>query len=452
MQNNKLAQVIIIGQANTGKSTLFNKIVKKRKSIEHNKPGVTRDYLKERVSFAGISFELIDTGGLFAGDDFEADVKLMVFSLMKEADLVVFLTDGKAEPTSLDFLIADHLRKNNIKHVLAVNKIDNERDKDKLFPFFKLGLDEPIAVSSAHKIGIENLLINIVEKLKQIDIKHSHFDNMIVPDYSIALIGKPNVGKSTLLNVITNQNRAIVSSIAGTTRDNVDTTIKRNDLIYKFVDTAGIRSKSRIKEQVESISRVKTITLFKEIDCVLFLIDATSTITDQDQKIASLIVESGISCIILINKWDLIKNKYENQLIFADEIRNRLKFFRFIPFLFISAKEKEGINDIFPKIEQVISNYKQKIATSAINKCLENALTYKAPPSFKGKRLKVFYALQTGNNPFILTAFVNNPKLVHFSYKRYLENKIRACFNLEGVQLRLIFKGKNRDRFLKDAE
>ena len=446
----KLPEVVIVGQVNTGKSTLFNRLCGYRKAIEHHTPGVTRDRLYADVHSDYGSFTIVDTGGLLAGDIFEDDVSENVQAALEKARLILFLIDARCERTSVDNFVADLVRKAGRPYLLVANKVDPQSAESLAFGSYELGMGEPIAISAAHGVGIGNLIEQICKTLK---IKPSSIattpdlataEENLGSTINVTILGRPNVGKSTLLNALLGKDRAIVSKHAGTTRDATDTEHVVDGQKYVLIDTAGLRHKARVTDDIEYYSTTRTLESLKRADIALLLLDATATISEQDQRIAGFIEECGCGCIIVVNKWDLIPEKDEHTiLVYEDEILGRLKFIRHVPFLFISAKTKQRVTNLYEIIQHVYENTQQKLQTAELNKCLADAQLKKPAPSFKGKRLRIYYATQTSNKPFIITLFVNNPELVHFSYKRYLENRLREWFQIDGVPVRIVFRKKS---------
>ncbi|MFH1429671.1 MAG: ribosome biogenesis GTPase Der, partial [Candidatus Margulisiibacteriota bacterium] len=442
----RLPKVVIVGRPNTGKSTLFNRIIGKRKSIEHHTPGVTRDCIRVNVEKYDKPFTLIDSGGLLVGDLFENEVTANVQAILKEAALVILLLDARGELTSADSFCADMVRRSGKPYLLVANKIDTPEKESLAFGFYGLGMGEPLMVSAAHNIGIGGLIEAICKVLPNPPSLPVQNNQLIIqPDTEklspihVAILGRPNVGKSTLLNALIGRDMAIVSPHAGTTRDSIDIEHLYEGQNYIFIDTAGLRHKARVTDDIEYYTTTRTMQSLEQADVAILLIDATSTITEQDQRIAGLIKESGCACLVVVNKWDLIPDKDEHTMcVFEDEISGRLKFLRFVPFLFISAKTKQRVTNIYEKIINAYKNATQDIPTGPLNRVIEQAQLNKPAPSFKGKRLKIYYSVHTGNRPFVIACYVNNTQLVHFSYRRYLENRIRESFNLEGIPITLI--------------
>ena len=445
-----LPEVVIVGQVNTGKSTLFNRLCGKRQAIEHHTPGVTRDRLYADIQSDYGSFTIVDTGGLLAGDIFEGDVTENVQASLLKAKLIIFLIDARQGITSVDQFVANLVRMSGKPYLLVANKVDPQTQDGLAYSSYELGMGEPVAISAAHGVGIGNLTEQICLKLK---LKPSSLattpdllsaQNNMGSTIKVTILGRPNVGKSTLVNALLGKERAIVSKHAGTTRDATDTEHVVDGQKYVLIDTAGLRHKARVTDDIEYYSTTRTLESLKRADIAVLLLDATATISEQDQRIAGFIEESGCGCIIVVNKWDLIPEKDEHTiLVYEDEILGRLKFIRHVPFLFISAKTKQRVTNLYEIIQHVYKNTQKKLQTSELNKCLADAQLKKPAPSFKGRRLRIYYATQTGNKPFIITLFVNNPELVHFSYKRYLENRLREQFAIDGVPIRIVFRKKS---------
>ncbi|MFC1478940.1 ribosome biogenesis GTPase Der [Candidatus Margulisiibacteriota bacterium] len=440
----RLPKVVIVGRPNTGKSTLFNRILGKRKAIEHCTPGVTRDCIRANVAKYDKEFTLIDSGGLLAGDLFEDEVTAHVQAIIKEASLILLLLDARGELTSTDSFCADIVRKSGKPYLLVANKIDTPDKESLASDFYSLGMGDPLMISASHNLGIGSLIDAICDILPNQPANLPVCQPPVVTDtIKVAILGRPNVGKSTLLNALLGRTMAIVSPHAGTTRDAIDIDHMYEGQHYTFIDTAGLRHKARVTDNIEYYTTTRTMQSLEQADVAILLLDATATITEQDQRIAGFIKDSGCACLVAVNKWDLIPDKDEHtMLIFEDEIAGRLKFLRFVPFLFISAKTKQRVTNSYEKIRDIYKNATQKISTSALNRAIEQAQLQKPAPSFKGRRLKIYYSVHTGNRPFVITCFVNNTQLIHFSYRRFLENRIRESFNLEGIPLRIIFKKK----------
>lgn len=431
--------VAVVGRPNVGKSTFFNKIIGKRISIVENTPGVTRDRIYADAEWNGKHFMLIDTGGI------EIDSSDIILSQMRSqaqiaietANVILFMTDGREGVTSADKEVASILMKTGKEVLLVVNKVDGRHLPDHYYDFYELGMGDPIAISSANMLGLGDLLDEIVNRFPpEADI--SEDDDSI----KIAVIGKPNVGKSSLINAILGEERVIVSDIAGTTRDSIDTPFIQDDDHYIFIDTAGIRRKSKVSENIEKYSVIRAVSAIERADVCLLIIDAENGVTEQDKKIAGIAHESGKGIIIVVNKWDLIEKETNTLNTFTKEIRKELSFMPYAPILFISALKKQRLNKTLPLIKHVANQCAMRVSTGQLNDLISEAIIMNQPPSDKGKRLKIYYASQVGVKPPLFAFFVNNRELTHFSYSRYLENKIREGFGFEGTSIKMVYREK----------
>lgn len=430
--------IAIVGRPNVGKSTLFNALVGTRVSIVKDVPGVTRDRIYADVTWLNYQFTIIDTGGI------EPESKDLMLSHMREqamlaidtADLIIFLTDVRQGLVDADFQVASMLRKSHKPVVLAVNKVDNfEKQQADIYEFYNLGIGEPMPISAAGKQGLGDMLDMVVER-----IAPELFEEEEDGRPRIAVIGKPNVGKSSIINRLLGENRVIVSEIAGTTRDAIDTVVVYDEKEYIFTDTAGLRRKSKIKEDLEHYSVVRTVTAVEHSDIAVLVIDAVEGVTEQDAKIAGIAHEQGKGMIIAVNKWDAIEKNDKTIYQFRDKILNTLSFMPYAEMIFLSAKTGQRFPKLFDLIEAVIENHSLRIATGVLNEILMEAVAMQQPPSDKGKRLKIFYMTQVSVKPPTFVIFVNNKELMHFSYTRYLENKIREAFGFQGTPLRFIIR------------
>jgi len=429
--------VAIVGRPNVGKSTFFNRIAGRRISIVEDTPGVTRDRIYMDVEWLEHNFTLIDTGGI------EPLSKDVILSQMREqsrvaietADVIIFMVDAREGITATDQEVADMLRKTKKPVLLVCNKVDNEKLEDRVYEFYNLGLGTPIPISSEQALGLGDLLDCVVE----------FFPGKGVQDYDediikVAITGKPNVGKSSIINRILGEERVIVSDVPGTTRDAIDTYFTLGDKKYIFIDTAGIRKRSRVDEAVERYSVIRALTAVTRSDVCLLVIDATSGPTEQDTKIAGYIHDEGKGCIIAVNKWDLIVKDNKTIIEFTKDIKNKLTFVNYAPILFISAITGQRINKILGKVDFISEQSALRITTGLLNDVLGEAVLLNQPPSDKGKRLKIFYTTQISIKPPTFLIFVNNKDLMHFSYLRYLKNQFRNAFGFEGSPVRLIVK------------
>ena len=428
--------VAIVGRPNVGKSTLFNALAGDKISIVKDTPGVTRDRIYADCTWLNYNFTLIDTGGI------EPDTKDIILSQMREqaqiaidtADVIVFITDVRQGLQDADAKVADMLRRSAKPVVLAVNKVDSfEKFQADVYEFYNLGIGDPVPVSAAGRLGIGELLDEVVR----------HFPAGTGAEEEderprVAIVGKPNVGKSSIVNRLLGENRVIVSDIAGTTRDAIDTVIKRNGREYVFIDTAGLRRKSKVKEELERYSIIRTVTAVERADVVVLVIDATEGVTEQDAKIAGIAHERGKGMIIAVNKWDAVEKDNSTVNKFSAKIREILSFMPYADILYISALSGQRLPKLFDHIDVVIENQNLRIATGVLNEILTEAVALQQPPSDRGRRLKIFYVTQVAVKPPTFVLFVNDKELMHFSYTRYLENRIRDAFGFGGTSLRFI--------------
>ena len=430
--------VAIVGRPNVGKSTLFNALAGEMISIVKDTPGVTRDRIYADVTWLDRKFTMIDTGGI------EPDSSDLILSRMREqaqiaidvADVIIFITDVKDGLVDSDDKVADMLRRSQKPVILVVNKVDSvQKYQMDVYEFYNLGIGEPIAISAANRMGLGDMLDMVVSYFPEKTEEEEEDD---IP--KIAIVGKPNVGKSSLINKLIGEERVIVSDIAGTTRDAVDTRVKRNGREYIFIDTAGLRRKSKIKEEIERYSVIRTVTAVERADIAVIMIDAEEGVTEQDAKIAGIAHERGKGVIIAVNKWDAIEKDDKTIYKHTEKIRNVLSYMPYARLLFISAKTGQRLQKLFEVIDVVIENRSLRIQTGVLNEILAEAVTLQQPPSDKGKRLKIFYITQVGVKPPTFVIFVNDKELMHFSYVRYLENKIRDAFGFEGTSLKFIIR------------
>lgn len=430
----------IIGRPNVGKSTFFNYIIGKRLSIVEDRPGVTRDRIYGEANWRGRNFTLVDTGGI------EPESNDVILSQMKNqaniainiADVIIFLTDIKQGVTSADEEIALMLRRSKKPVILVCNKSDNfGKTADDIYEFYNLGLGDPLPVSSTNALGIGDVLDAICDNLPP--KSETEEDDDII---NIAVIGKPNVGKSSLVNKILGENRVIVSDVAGTTRDAVDSYFENDKGKYNFIDTAGIRRKSKISESIEKFSIMRALFAVERADVCLMLIDATVGVTDQDAKIAGEAHEAGKGVIIVINKWDAVEKETGTLEDYKKDVYNKLGYLTYAPIIFISAKTGQRVDKLFDLINKVANNNAMRVSTSMLNQVISEAIAVRQPPTDKGKRLKILYATQASSKPPTFVIFVNDKSLFHFSYERYLVNQIRTNFGLEGTPIRVISREK----------
>lgn len=428
--------VAVVGRPNVGKSTFFNKIVGRRVSIVEDTPGVTRDRIYAEAEWNGIGFDLIDTGGI------EPDSKDIILSQMREqaqmamdmADVILFIVDGKDGITTADEEVATMLRRTGKKIILLVNKIDNPRKiPDNFYDFYTLGLGEPIPISSVNMLNLGDVLDDIVKSFP--DNKYEETD-----DIKVSVIGKPNVGKSSLINALADDNRVIVSPIAGTTRDAIDTPFEWEGDKYLLIDTAGIRRKSRVNEDIERYSVIRSIAAIERCDVCLLLIDAEEGLTEQDKKIAGEAHEAGKGIVVVVNKWDLIHKETNTMRDYRRKIEAELLFMSYAPVVFISALKRERLSEVMAMVKFVAEKRALRVPTGQLNSLIADAVLMNQPPADKGRRLKVYYASQIGVKPPLFAFSINDRELMHFSYARYLENKIRAAFGFEGTSVKFLFR------------
>lgn len=436
--------VAIIGRPNVGKSTLFNAIAGEPISIVKDTPGVTRDRIYADCTWLNMNFTLIDTGGI------EPDSSDVILSQMREqaeiaietADVIVFITDVRQGLVDSDSKVCDMLRKSRKPVVLAVNKVDSmAKFGNDVYEFYNLGIGDPIPVSASSRLGIGDLLEAVASHFKNKDTEDEEDDDRP----RIAIVGKPNVGKSSIINRLTGQNRVIVSDIAGTTRDAIDTVVVNNKQEYVFIDTAGLRRKSKVKEDIERYSIIRTVTAVDRADVVILVIDAIEGVTEQDAKIAGIVHDRGKGIIVAVNKWDLIEKNDKTIYEYTNEIKRILSFMPYAEFIFISALSGQRLQKLFELIDIVRENQTLRIQTGVLNEIISEATVMQQPPSDKGKRLKIFYATQVAVKPPTFVIFVNIKQLMHFSYQRYLENRIREAFGFRGTSIRFIIRERKED-------
>ena len=436
--------VAVVGRPNVGKSTLFNALAGKRIAIVEDTPGVTRDRIYQDVEWMGYAFTLIDTGGI------EPDSKDIILSQMREqaqiaidtADVILFMVDVKQGLTDADAKVADMLRKSGKPVLLTVNKVDDfQKGMLDVYEFYNLGIGEPYAISAANRLGIGDLLEEVVK----------HFDTL--PDTEeeddvvrVAIVGKPNVGKSSIINKLIGENRLIVSDIAGTTRDAIDTEVTYNKKKYTFIDTAGLRRKNKIKEELEQYMIVRTVSAVERADVAVLVIDAKEGVTEQDAKIAGIAHERGKAAIILVNKWDLIEKDNHSVKEFTKKVKSILSFMPYAELLFVSAQTGQRLVKLYPMIDAVALNHAMRVQTGVLNEILSQAVVMQQPPSDKGRILRLYYMTQVAIKPPTFVVFVNDKELMHFSYTRYIENQIREAFGFKGTPIRIYARERKGDR------
>ena len=435
----KKAVVAIVGKPNVGKSSLFNRIVGERKSIVYDEPGVTRDRLYSKASWLTREFNIIDTGGIeIENRPLQESIRTQAEIAINEADVIVFLCDGRTEVSDDDYLIAKMLKKSGKPIILAVNKIDDISLSANAYDYYKLGLDSDIVIcSTTHGIGIGDLLDKIVDTLPKFDNKKD--ENVI----HFSLIGRPNVGKSSLYNAILNEERVIVSNIEGTTRDAVDTPFIRDDQHYVIIDTAGLRKKGKSYEAIDKYAAIRALAAVDRSDVVLLVLDGNRGILEQDRSVVSYAVEEGKPLIIIVNKWDLVDKTEKSMNDYIKDLKENFKFCSYATFMFVSALTKQRVGQITDEIARVYKNASKHIPTSIVNEIILDAFAYNPTPDFNGGRLKIFYANQVATNPPLIILFVNDPDYMHFSYKRYLENKLRERIDFEGTPLKLVCRARD---------
>lgn len=432
----KLPAVALVGRPNVGKSTLFNRIVGKQISIIEDTPGITRDRIYALATYNDYKFNVIDTGGIDMGPElFNEEIRMQAEIAIEEADIVIFIVDGKEGLTANDYAVRDILRKSGKRIIVVINKMDTKLSKDNVYDFYELGFDNYVAVSAEQNFGINDMLDMIVANIDKKD-----YDDYNEDVIKFSVIGRPNVGKSSLVNAILNEQRVLVSSEAGTTRDAIDTPFTYNDQELVVIDTAGIRKRGKVWENVEKYSVLRAMRAIDRSDICLIVLDASEGIKEQDKHIAGYAYEAGRGIIIVVNKWDLVKDKSMKE--FKEDILFHFPFISYAPIVFLSALTTKRIHTLMPEILKINGNVKREIPTNLLNAVIMDAVALTPPPSYKSKRLKVSYVNQTGIKPPKFTLSVNDKGLVHFSYERYLKNKLRENFDFEGTPIKLQFKNK----------
>lgn len=430
--------VAIVGRANVGKSTIFNRIVGQRISIVEDTPGVTRDRIYADASWLTRDFKIIDTGGIeLENASFTEQIKMQAEIAIEEADIILFVVNGREGVTKEDLFVARLLQKSRKPIVLAVNKIDDQKFKDNIYDFYSLGIGDPIAVSGSHGIGIGDVLDEIIHQLPAVDEKKE--DDVI----RFSVIGRPNVGKSSLTNAILGEERVIVSDIEGTTRDAIDTPFEKDGQKYCVVDTAGMRKKGKIYENVEKYSVLRALSAVEKSDVVLMVIDGNQGIIEQDKHVAGYAHEAGKAVILVVNKWDLIEKDSKTMKKMESQIREQFKYLDYAPIIFVSAKDKKRVHLLLPMIQEVYANSQKRVATSVLNDVLIDAQTMNPTTTFNGGRLKIYYANQISVCPPTFVLFTNDPQYLHFSYKRYLENRLRDAFGFEGTPIHILCRKRD---------
>ncbi|MEE5992761.1 MAG: ribosome biogenesis GTPase Der [Oscillospiraceae bacterium] len=438
-----LPVVAVVGRPNVGKSTLFNKLIGQRLSIVEDTPGVTRDRIYSKCEWRGRKFMVVDTGGIEPKED---DKLLTLMRQQAEiaishADVIILVTDVRSGVTANDYAVADMLQKSGKPIVLCVNKCDTLGETPmEVYEFYNLGIGDPFPVSSVHGHGTGDMLDEVIKHFPENDI-----DDYDEDDIKVAVIGKPNAGKSSLINRIAGEERVIVSDIAGTTRDATDTIIEREEGRFIFIDTAGIRRKSKITEKIEHYSVLRAYMAIDRADVCVIMIDAVEGFTEQDSKVAGYAHEQGKACIVAVNKWDAVEKTDKTMDEYRKKLENDFSFMSYVPFIFISAKTGQRVEKLFEKIKFVYEQNSMRISTGTLNDILAYAVARVEPPSDKGRRLKIYYMTQASTKPPTFVLFVNRADLFHFSYQRYIENQIRTTFGMEGTPIRMIIRERNRN-------
>lgn len=423
----------IVGRPNVGKSTIFNRILQERKSIVEDTPGVTRDRIYGKGEWLTKEFRLIDTGGIQVADQpFKKEIEIQVEIAIEEADTILFVVSGKDGITTDDEYIARMLRKANKPVILVVNKVDDTQFQNSIYEFYNLGIGDPIACSGAHGIGIGDVLDQLITSFES--RRHKDYESSL----SFCFIGRPNVGKSSLVNAILNQERVIVSNVEGTTRDAIDTPFKADGKDYVVVDTAGIRRKGKVFESIEKYSVLRAMSAIERSDVALIVIDGEKGILEQDKHVAGYAHESGKGVIIVYNKWDTVEKDEQTMARITKEIRSEFVYLSYAPIVFVSALTKQRVHSLLPLIEEVANYNSLRIQTNVLNEVILDAQLMTPPPTHNGKRLKIYYASQVAANPPTIVLFVNDPELLHFSYKRFIENKLREVFEFKGTPIHIM--------------
>jgi GTP-binding protein len=436
-----LPTVAIVGRANVGKSTLFNRIIGQRLSIVEDTPGVTRDRLYAAAEWNGREFHLIDTGGieLDEADEFTNLIRVQAELAIDEADVIVFVVDGQAGLLEADRSVAEILRKSRKPIILAVNKLDHPTHHTARYEFFELGFSEPIPISSEHGIGTGDVLDEVVRCFPASDALLEDEDSV-----RVSFVGRPNVGKSSLVNALMGFNRVMVSNIAGTTRDSIDTPITVDDKPYVLIDTAGLRRRGKVYERIEKYSAMRAVRAIERSDVVFVVLDGKEGIAEQDKRVAGYALDAGRAVAFLVNKWDIVEKDDKTSHKFEQTIHGEFPFMRWAPVLFVSALTRQRVLRILPLAADIANNHAMRISTSTLNGLIQEAVVSVAPPSDKGRRLKIYYATQVSVKPPTFALFVNDKELMHFSYERYLENQLREAFGFEGTPIRILVRNKSQ--------
>lgn len=432
--------VAIVGRPNVGKSTIFNRLIGDRLAIVEDKPGITRDRIYGISDWNGKAFSVIDTGGIeIDGDDHMLkSIRMQAELAIAEADVIVFMCDAKTGVTHADEEVAQMLFRSGKPIVLAVNKVDNIRRNEDIYEFYSLGFGDPVAISGSHGTGIGDLLDEIVNNLP--DLVEDEYDADVI---RVALIGRPNVGKSSLVNAILGEERVIVSEVAGTTRDAIDTPFERDGQRYVIIDTAGMRKRGKVYETTEKYSVMRAMKAIERADVVLVIINVEEGIIDQDKHIAGYAYEAGKASVFVVNKWDVVDKDERTMKDFETKIKDHFLFMTYAPIVFLSAKTKQRLQKLLPVVQRVAQQHSLRVPTHVLNDVVSDAVALNAPPTDKGRRLRINYATQVAVKPPTMVIFANDPELMHFSYERYLENKIRAAFDFEGTPIRIFTRRKS---------
>lgn len=433
----------VVGRPNVGKSTIFNKLTGTKISIVEDTPGVTRDRIFGEVEWLNKYFTIIDTGGIEPESDdiILSQMRNQAMLAVDMAHVILFVVDGKSGLTAADKEVADILRRTKKPVLLVVNKIDSKSQFDNVYDFYELGLGNPIAISGANSMGLGDLLDEVVENFPE--GMNTEYDEDVI---RVAITGKPNAGKSSILNNILGEERVIVSPIAGTTRDAIDTYFEKDDNKFLLIDTAGIRRRSKVYENVERFSVIRSMSAVDRADVVLIVIDATEGVTEQDTKIAGIAHDEGKACIFVVNKWDLIEKDNKTMGNFRMSVREKFPFMTYAPILFVSAVSNQRIGKILETVVQVSAEQNKRVTTSVLNQVIGEAIMLNQPPSDKGRRLKIYYGTQTGVKPPTFNLFINDKELTHFSYTRYLENRLRENFGFEGTSIKIEYSQKKKNK------
>lgn len=431
--------IAVVGRPNVGKSTIFNRIIGERKAIVEDTPGVTRDRLYGNGEWLNYEFDVIDTGGIEIQDaPFQVQIKMQAEIAILEADVILMVCNGREGVTEDDLFVARLLQKSKKPVVLVVNKIDNFEMRNEIYEFYQLGLGDPYPVSGSHGLGLGDVLDIAIEHVKRLDLSEEVDDSI-----KVSLIGRPNVGKSSLINAILGEERVIVSDIEGTTRDAIDTKYEVDGESYTLIDTAGMRKRGKIYESTEKYSILRATRAIERSDVVLVVLDGERGIIEQDKRVAGIAHEEGRAIIIVVNKWDAVEKDDKTMKKFEDKIRNEFQFLDYAPITFVSAKTKSRLNTIFPLIRQVDESHKKRIPSSTLNEVIVDSVSMNPTPTDKGRRLNIYYGTQVSVAPPTFVLFVNDTELLHFSYKRYMENQFRRAFDFTGTPIHIMGRKRN---------